>query len=269
PALLTEVELAPDAFSRWAEEGVALGKEDYTLAVEYFRVTPSLLRFLPPALLPGWAAVGKKLTAGKLLPALLFIRSSPEVFSKIGSDADRTALLKLTSEVAEQAPPLAAKLFSESAAVLPPFRSLHLQALFLDQAPQIARFDGELAAAFFVNGPTILKEMGPLANQFPAWVGQGMAILKKDPAAAKGFFSFESKGARQAVDELRGGISLAAVSRPLKLFAEALSGKPVAIQPTSSLKEETEKKESAGDLPTTDGYTIYLPAHVGRFSSDA
>src|SRR5581483_5203165 len=106
PALLTEVELTPDDFSKWAEQGVALGKEDYTLAVEYFRVTPSLLRFLPPALLSGWAAVGKKLTAGKLLPALLFIRSSPEVFSKIGSDADRTALLKLTSEVAEQAPPL-------------------------------------------------------------------------------------------------------------------------------------------------------------------
>lgn len=269
PTLLAEVALTPEAFSKWAEQGVALGKEDYTLAVEYFRVTPALLRFLPMPLLPEWAAVGKKLTAGKLLPALLFIRSSPEIFSKIGSDADRTALLNLTSEVAEQAPPLAGKLFSESADVLPPFQALHLETVLLERAAQIARFDGELAAAFFLNGPKILKEMGPLAHQFPAWVDQGMAVLKKDPAAAKGFFSFESKSARQAVDQLRGGISLSAVSRPLKLFAEGLSGKPVAIQPTSSLKEETEKKESGGDLPTTDGYTIYLPAHVGRFSSDA
>ena len=266
PTLLSQVEMAPEAFSNWAGQGLALGKKDYTLAVEYFRVTPSLLLFLPMPLLPEWSAVGLKLTAGKLLPALLFMRSSPEVFSKIASDSDRKALLMLTAEVAEQAPPLAAKLFSESPAILSPFQALRLEGVLLDRAAQIARFDGELAATFFLNGPMILKEMGPVANRFPAWVDQGMAILKKDPAAAKGFFSFESKSARLAVDQLRGGVSLSAVSRPLKLFAEALSGKPVAIQPASALKEE--KGEGKADLPTTDGYTIYLPAHVGRFSSD-
>lgn len=267
PNLLGQVEMTPDAFSKWAKQGLALGKQDYTLAVEYFRITPSLLLFLPAALLPEWSAVGLKLTAGKLLPALLFVRSSPEVFSKISSDADRKALLTLTAEVAEQAPPLAAKLFSESAAVLLPFQAMRLEGMLLDRAVQIARFDGALAATFFMSGPKILKEMGPVANQFAAWVDQGMAVLKKDPAAAKGFFSFESKSARLAVDQLRGGISLSAVSRPLKLFAEALSGKPVAIQPASASKGEKDDRES--DLPTTDGYTIYLPAHVGRFPNDA
>jgi hypothetical protein len=223
--------------------------------------------FLPTTLLPEWTSVGLKLTAGKVLPALLFMRTSPEVFSKVLADADRRALLALTAEVAEQAPALAAKLFSESAAVLSPFRVLHLEGVLLDRAAQIARFDGELAGTFFLNGPKILIEMGPVADHFPAWVDRGMAILKKDPAAAKSFFSLEAKSARLAIDQLRGGISLSAVSRPLKLFAEALSGKPVSIQPVSALKEA--KKEGEAELPTTDGYTIYLPAHVGRFSNDA
>ncbi|MDC4204970.1 MAG: hypothetical protein MPW13_11405 [Candidatus Manganitrophus sp.] len=122
PALLANVSLTEAGLAEWAEHGFALGKQDYTLAVEYFRTTPSLLILLPIELLPKWIAAGQKLSSGKVLATLQFVRTSPEVFTKISSNADRVRLLDLTAEVAERNPALAAKLFTEAAAILPPFR---------------------------------------------------------------------------------------------------------------------------------------------------
>lgn len=265
PALLANVSLTEAALAEWAEHGFALGKQDYTLAVEYFRTTPSLLILLPIELLPKWIAAGQKLSSGKVLATLQFVRTSPEVFTKISSNADRVRLLDLTAEVAERNPALAAKLFTEAAAILPPFQTLHLEGVLLDKALTLARFDGELAATFFLSGPKILKEMGRAAAHFPEWVEEGMALVKNGSAQAKAFFAFESKGAREAVDHFGTGVSLASISRMLKLFAEALSGRPVAIQPTSSLKQEGKESEA----PTTDGQTVYLPDHVNQFPDRA
>lgn len=266
PSLLAHVSMPEEAFSKWADQGLALGEQDYTLAVEYFRLTPSLLHQLPIDLLSRWIAVGLRLATGKLLPTLLYMRNSQEIFSKISSNADRIGLLDLTAEVARDSPGLAAKLFSESASILSSFQANRLEGVVLERALSIARFDGGLAADFFLNGPKIIKEMGPIADQFPAWADRGIALLKKDPAAAKGFFSLESKSARAAIDQLRGGVSLQNVFRTLKLFAEGLSGRPVSIRPASGLKEGD---PGVFESPTTDGYTIYLPDHVGHFQSDA
>ncbi len=267
PALLANVALSEAELAEWAGHGFALGKEDYTLAVEYFRTTPSLLLLLPIALLPKWISAGRKLSSGKVLATLQFVRTSPEVFSKISSNDDRVRLLDLTAEVAERNPALAAKLFTEADSILPPFQSLHLEGVLLDNALSLARFDGELAATLFLSGPKILKEMGRAAPHFPEWVAEGMALVKQGPGAgglgsAKAFFSFESKAAREAVDHFGTGVSLASVSRMLKLFAEALSGRPVAIQPLSLLKSEG---KTDAEAPMTDGQTIYLPEHVNRF----
>ncbi|MCG3114538.1 MAG: VWA domain-containing protein [Candidatus Manganitrophus sp. SA1] len=265
PALLANVVLTEAAFAEWAEHGFVLGKQDYTLAVEYFRTTPSLLILLPIELLPRWIAAGQKLSSGKVLATLQFVRTSPDVFTKISSNADRVRLLDLTAEVAERNPALAAQLFTEAAAILPPFQTLRLEGVLLDKALTLARFDGELAATLFLNGPKILKEMGRAASHFPEWVEEGMALVKNGSAQAKAFFAFESKGAREAVDHFGTGVSLASISRMLKLFAEALSGRPVAIQPTSSLKQEGKDAEA----PTTDGQTIYLPDHINQFPDKA
>ncbi|TAK01720.1 MAG: hypothetical protein EPO39_14035, partial [Candidatus Manganitrophaceae bacterium] len=262
PVLLAHVSLSEGALAEWAEQGFALGKQDYTLAVEYFRTTPSLLVLLPIELLPKWISVGQKISSEKVLATLQFVRTSPEVFSKISSNADRTRLLDLAAEVAERQPALAATLFTEAASILPSFQALHLEGVLLDKALTLARFDGELGATLFLSGPKILKEMGRAAPHFTEWVEEGMALVKSGGAQAKAFFAFESKAAREAVDHFGTGVSLASISRMLKLFAEALSGRPVAIQPLSLLKSEGKADSEA---PTTDGQTIYLPEHVNRF----
>ncbi len=264
--LLDHPDMTDAAFSEWAGQGLALGKTDYTLAVEYFRITPALLGHLPLALIPKWIAVGLKLAQGNLLQILLFMRNSPEVFSKISSSSEQSLLLELTGEVAEQSLTLAGQLFNDALEVLPAFRTLRLETVLLEKATEIARFDGELAATLFLSGPRILKEMGAISNQFSEWVDTGMSLLKKNPDAAQGFFSLKSKSAFHAIDQLKGGVSLSRISRTLKIYAEALSGQRVSIAPTTRLGEGETEREA--DLPTTDGKTIYLPAHVGRFPTD-
>ncbi|MFQ5597739.1 MAG: nitric oxide reductase activation protein NorD [Nitrospiria bacterium] len=266
PLLLENNLLTEEAFSEWIAEGRALGEVDYTLAVEYFRITPTLLPHLPIHLLSSWVAVGRKLATEKLLPTLLFMRNSPEIFSKISSDPIKKQLLDLTAEVAEQRPPLAGQLFAESTTVLPPFQEKKLESVLIEKAIQIAQFDGVLATTFFLSGPKILKEMGEVADRFPEWGDQGIALLKKGPETASAYFSLQGKSGRAAIDQLRGGISLSSVSRTLKLFAEALSGKRVIVKPTTELKEA--RSEAQADQPTTDGETIYLPPHVGHFATD-
>ncbi|MFQ5949120.1 MAG: nitric oxide reductase activation protein NorD [Nitrospiria bacterium] len=118
-----------------------------------------------------------------------------------------------------------------------------------------------------LTGPNILKELGSSSNKFPKWLDTGLTLLKKGPDAAIGFFSLKSNSARLAFDQLKGGLSLSTVSRTLKIYAEALSGQSVSIQPTTLLEGERAKREA--DLPTTDGRTIYLPPHINRFSTDA
>lgn len=267
PPLLNNTDIGDAAFSEWAGQGLVLGETDYTLAVEYFRITPALLQNLPMALVRKWIEVGLKLAQGNLLQTLLFMRNSPEVFSKISSSSEQAQLLELTHEVAEQSLTLAGQLFNDAVEILPPFKALHLETMLLEKATEIARFDGELAATLFLSGPKILKEMGTISNQFSEWVDTGMTLLKRKPDAALGFFSLKSKSAHVAIDQLKGGVSLSSISRTLKIYAEALSGQRVSIAPTTGLGEEGAERE--GDLPTTDGKTIYLPAHVGRFPTDA
>ncbi|MFQ5579401.1 MAG: nitric oxide reductase activation protein NorD [Nitrospiria bacterium] len=267
PPLLGHADMNDMAFSEWARQGLTLGETDYTLAVEYFRITPALLQHLPMTLVPKWIAVGLKLAEGKLLQTLLFMRNSPEIFSKISTLPEQAQLIELCSEVAEQSLTLASQLFNDALEVLPAFKAHHLETTLLEKATEIARFDGQLAATLFLSGPKILKEMGEVSSKFSLWVDTGIALIKKNPAAAQGFFSLKSKSAQVAIDQLRGGISLSHISRTLKIYAEALSGQRVSIAPTTSLGEDEDKREI--DLPTTDGKTIYLPAHVGRFPTDA
>lgn len=267
PDLFSAIPLTETEMDRWVEEGVTLGRHDLTLAVEYFALTPKLLLFLSVAHLSKWVGIATKLAAAKLFSALLFMRQGPDLFSAIPSHEARLLLLDLTDEVASHAPVLAEKLFSDAMLSLNACQPLRLEKTLLVRAVEMARFAPEIAAALFLNAPKIIKGLalsglaGPesAATQFSSWIHQGIALLKHDADAAHGFFSFESRRAREAASQLKGGVLLSSVSRTLKLFAEALSGRTVAIAPTP--QEE--------DPPTTDGYTLYLPSHIRHFPEDA
>ncbi|MFQ5587983.1 MAG: nitric oxide reductase activation protein NorD [Nitrospiria bacterium] len=278
PPLLSEVVLSDEVFSEWVETGRALGRSDYTLAIEYFRITPDLLPHLPMRLIPKWIDVGQNLATEKLLPTLLFMRHSPEVFSKLSSDGEKEQLLDLVEEVSWGNPLLAGQLFTDSLAVFPPFQSLGFQNVLMEKATEIAKYDADLAATLFLNGPKVLKEMGSIADRFPAWVEEGMRLLKKGSPSVKGFFELKGRSGHDAIMRLKGGVSLSSVSKTLKIFAEALSGKSVSIK---AISEEITNGEGGmdnpsgkstvpdPDMPTTDGESIFLPPHIRYFADNA
>ncbi len=275
PSLLANTTLNGAGFSQWVETGRMLCREDYTLAIEYFRITPDLLPHFPMSLVPKWIDVGQNLATEKLLPTLLFMRHSPEIFSKLVSDAEKEQLLDLVEEVSWQNPLLAGQLFIDSINVLPPFQVLGLQNVLMVKAIEIAKYDAALASSLFLNGPNIIKALKEIADQFPAWVDEGIGLLKKG-SSAKGYFELKGRAGYDVMERMRGGVSLVSISKTLKIFAEALSGKPVAIKPTSQRitgdEPSSEPEESASkypDAPTTDGETIFLPAHIRYFAQDS
>jgi len=256
PTLLARLSLSDDDLTRWIDQALELRKKDYTLAIEYFRITPILLTSLSLLLLPKWVKVAIDLAHEKLFSALLFIRTSPETFSNIPSHFEKERLLDLMGEVIIQRPTDVPLIFSESVAILSAFRKIHQGQAFLDAAIKIALYDAEVATLFFLNSRKVLTALGPESNQFPEWADHGISLLKKDRVAARLFFLFESKSAHQAVDQLKGGVSLKTISRRLKLFSEALSGKEICIQATTAVSPKTPA-------------TIWLPPYFNQFSTEA
>ncbi len=275
PILLSNVSLTDEAFSAWVLTGRALGRVDYTLSIEYFRITPNLLPHLSMDLIPLWIKVGRNLATEKLLPTLLYMRHSPEVFSSLEDESEKTQFLELTYAVSVQNPLLAGQLFTDSLSGFPLLQALNLHKTLLEKALDLAAFDAEMASSLYLSAPKVLKEMGDIATQFPAWVDEGILFLKKGSSSVEGFFSLKGRSGRDAITRLRGGVSLSSISKTLKIFAEALSGKSVSIKSTSKLdKIETEDEsespasKNTPDTPTTDGETIYLPPHICYFSDN-
>lgn len=248
PALLAMVTDDPEVLHAWAEGGMSLS--DYTLAVEYFKETPSLLRSLPMHLLAPWIKVASTLAASKLFFAVTYIRISSEIFSKIKTH--QRLLLQLIDDMAQIDSERAMTLYKESPGILSIFPE-NLAGSVLEKVRQIALVDSEAAYALFLNSPRIISEIS--AATFPEWVEHGMTLLRG--GSGVGYFTFESKSAKDFAKGLKGGVYLSDCVNVLESFARALSGRPVTIRPNED------------DVATTDGQTIYLPPHYANFQDNA
>jgi len=270
PVFLTEVTADSNALSEWAEYGFTLG--DHTLTVEYFRTTPALLRTLSIAMLPYWVGIAKTLAVAKLYDAITFMRTSPDIFRAIGTNA--LPLLTFLGALADDSSAFqscsgpvprgtcsgatAMTCFNQSSEIVPRIPPA-LREPFFSHLLDITQFDLAEGKALFLNAPKILKETGQ--DSFLPFIAYGIELLKKGNVPcgsnAKGYFALESKAAKEKANQLMGGAFLFTYEKVLQLFAEALCGRPVRI------------KQGADQNPTTDGKTIYLPPHIRIFEDDA
>jgi len=247
PVFLTEVTTDVNGLAEWAEYGFTLG--DHTLAVEYFRTTPDLLKTLSVSMLPYWVGIAKTLAAEKLLHAITFMRTSPEIFSKIKTDA--LPLLIFLGALSDASHEQAITCFQKSSEILMGIDPT-IRASFLTHLLMIAQSDPIQSAYLFLHAPKILRATG--GEGFLPWIAYGIELLKT--GNAKGYFLLESKAAKEKANRLMGGTFLLTYEKVLQLFAEALCGSAVKI------------KSATDQNPTTDGHTIYLPAHIKFFEND-
>lgn len=96
-----------------------------------------------------------------------------------------------------------------------------------------------------------------------SWVDGAQKFLPLQTDAATGYLALESAGAERALEKLRGQVNFEDVHRVLQLFAEAVSGSRLIIEPTD---DET---GDFRDLPSTDGLSIRLPRSIALYRAPA
>ncbi|MBI5967499.1 MAG: VWA domain-containing protein [Deltaproteobacteria bacterium] len=104
-------------------------------------------------------------------------------------------------------------------------------------------------------------------EKFPLWFEQGLSLVRKSLPAAMAYYGLESKHSQDRFQEKSSAIFLEEVARPLKLFAQALTGGNLSLRPLSEFQGGFQ--HPFGPLPCTDGETIFLPEVSGDFSSPA
>ena len=126
---------------------------------------------------------------------------------------------------------------------------------------ELASLDPSISYKFFLGLPKISKEIS--RDRFFSWFEEGLTVIPKSIPAAKAYFGLESRRSQDRAAEEPFCVSLQEVSRHMKLFAQALTGRRLALRPLQELKNGIQNP--AGPLPCTDGETIYLPGVVKEF----
>lgn len=264
----TKFRETPMSLDSWVDVGLSLSAKEYTLGVEYFQITPTLLHFLSTDDLPLWVKVGMQLAeAPRYFDTIVFYRLSPDLIQQVQEDL-RSKLLALLKEIGNTSPAEVIPLFKEAPALCSKIgqgdRSGGLAEAALEVAIQIATIDGVLAAQTLRKTPEVLKALGGSSHRYLDWVSGGLSLLRDDLDRARGYFTLVSREGREALDRQIGGVSLLQIEGLLKTIATALGGRPLAIRslPTEGMEE------ALAPLPKTDGLVLYLPAHLRLFSDN-
>src|SRR3989441_10178534 len=261
----------------WAQIGADLAKLDYVLGIEYLRRGPEILKVLASEDLKAWASVSLKLVTpnslGKhdYMAALAFFRTSPALLGDLATPAVRRRVLALAGTLANHSPEQAVEFLGEAPGWLRLIRDPLWQERVLQYGTLIAERDTAAALAYLRRAPEVIDLADPdapavvgaggaplagpppaMMDRFDKWYRGGMEVLAYNPEAARAYFAVETRKALKAIEEAASGVALRSVARGLKLFAEALSGRPVTIHPLG---------EGGGDWST-----IALPARMRRYS---
>ncbi len=262
----------------WMEEGRRLAEEDSVLAVEYFRISPEVLRQILIADLPLWVQLGRHLVQPNVLgkpdylKAIEYFRLSPETLSGLEPADLRRPFLELGLVLAQRSAAIGMDYLRSCPSILREFDSPIHRRLLLSQGRRLGDAvisvgrEPSIVLDYLREGSKMFRAFEYNPTDFIIWVDAGLSLLSQNPERVKAYFIGRSKTGQDTSERLIGGISLKTIVRTLTLYAEGLSGRSVAIRPTTDLPEKL--RETIGDSPTTDGRTIYLPDRIRLFPND-
>lgn len=138
------------------------------------------------------------------------------------------------------------------------------QGELLALAERIAAAHPEAAIEFLHSAPGLWGQLEP--DQFRHWAKVGIDLLDDEryAASADAYFRLESSLAADTLALVSPRVELVQVGETLKLYAQAMTGVPVAIRSTQVLVERG-LGWTTSDTAATEGQSIYLPPHVDRF----
>lgn len=271
-----------EEMQQWASLGMELAGWNYVLGHEFFRESPAIAQAIPFEAAKAWIGFGMKLmvqnSLGKpdYVGTLEFFRTSPSLFLEV-SDLDvKRWVIDLGSNLADRSPEQAIAFLAEVPAMLLRLPSKEWKVRVLKFGLLIVDLDPATALMYFRRVPDVLELQGHSeeTSVFDAWFGQGMEALEYSVDAGLAFFALETRQACVAVEEALSGVSLRQVARSLKMFAMALCGEDVALEPLpdnlghgAPAGQKNLNKGSARAQMRTENLTIYLPLVMKRSST--
>ncbi|TFG61197.1 MAG: hypothetical protein E4H32_07655, partial [Nitrospirales bacterium] len=261
---------------QWASLGMELASWNYVLGNEFFRESPAIARAIPLEGAKDWIGFGMKLMVqnsfGKpdYVGTLEFFRTSPSLFGEITELEVKRRIIDLGSNLADRSPEQAIVFLAEAPSILARLPSQEWKIRVLKFGLLIVDQDPEAALTYFRRVPEVLGLQGPSEDTtvFDAWFSQGMEALEYSLDAGRAFFALETRQACAVVEEALSGVSLRQVARSLKMFAMALCGQEVTLEPLpvsgalSDQKVVTTNSERA--QMSRKNLTIYLPLIMKR-----
>ena len=256
-----------DVLPIWAEIGADLAKSDYALGIEFFQHGPEILSVLPVSDLTAWGWLSVKLVTpnsfGKpdYIAALTYLRTSPSLLGELKTADVRRWALTVAAAFANRSPDRAIEFLGEMPGWFRRISDPEWQTRVLQCGTLLAEADADAALAYFRRAPEMFELMDAAApsstDRFDEWYRGGMEILAYSPEGARAYFAVETRKALDAVERAASGLSVREVSRMLKLFAEALSGRSVTIMPIDAAGHHASSRVSS------DRALLFLPARIG------
>ncbi len=329
-------QLPSGQFLRWGRTGLSLCAESPSLAVAYFKASPTAMLRLRPRYIDDWATVTRSLYRGtwkssalaarlfettpQLLETLSFdefctfggflevlsrrsydsasesLTQGAALFTRLGSDSDH--FIALARAVSESSWREVKDLFdaaSDSLANLPSVQRVALLSLarrlnamgssdsgallragskavtsvpsdsrdrLLELTDKLASVHAAAAPEFLKSAPSVLERV--TFAQLSEWHSRGAQISQENPEAAVSYFKLESSMATETLDALSSSIELSRVKDILRMYCQALTGHGIEVSAAQQLAEKN-IGWFQGELPTTEGTTVYLPTVINRY----
>ncbi len=126
----------------------------------------------------------------------------------------------------------------------------------MERAESLADTSADAVGAFLRTAPDVLARIS--AAQLDSWFAQGVELLKENPDGGVAYFRLESVRAETLIEQLSSSVELDRVRGTLGMYANALAGTPVELEPVADLTHKNIGWVSV-ELATTDGSTVFLP----------
>jgi hypothetical protein len=134
----------------------------------------------------------------------------------------------------------------------------------LEMTDGIAAVSAPAAPAFLKIVPEILERV--TFEQMGQWQSEGVRTARESDEAAVTYFKLESPASQEMLDSLSSSIELSRVRDVIQMYCLALTGHTIDVQAAQQLAEKN-IGWFQGELPTTEGTTIYMPSVINRYTT--
>ena len=188
------------------------------------------------------------------------VRVSPRI-----EESQRTRFLALAERLSRSGHRGIARFLGEGTEGLSRLDS-DVHPLLLTLGESLMQLHPPALSEFFRSSPNVLNRID--ARQMEVWFAHGVQLLNENKDGGMAYFRLESARSQEIISSLSAVVELSRVKDVVRMYCRALAGTHVEIAPTQELVRKG-IGWVAGERPTTEGTTVYLPAMAARYDAKA